>query len=240
MANPQREHGYTAIANEIMEALSRYRIPGEKRQVLDYILRQTYGFNRKQAKLSYGEISKFTGIHRQNVKRAVRWLYSKRITVVGKTDYTNKQIYEFNKNYDDWEPFEKKRGVIKTDYKNVVKTDSKSKIGPSIYKTKKKSENFNLFWKVYPNKKNKKGAEKIWERLKKNKELPEIEKITKAIEDQIAEKQSLKSQNLFCPEWKHPTTWLNNGCWDDEVEVINQPPPKTKTADDIRKKVYGE
>jgi phage replication O-like protein O len=219
MANPQRENGYTAIANEIMEALARYRIPGEKRQVLDYLLRMTYGFNRKQVEISYGEIAEATGIHRQNVKRALDWLYSKRITGVIKTDYRAKKVYEFNKNYEDWVPFEKKKGVIKSDYKSVIKTDAEDKVAPFIVKTKKKSKNFDLFWKNYPIKKNKKKAREIWCRLKKKNELPDIDKVLKAIKDQIAEKQNLQDNGKFCPEWKHPTTWLNNGCWDDETDT---------------------
>ena len=46
MANPQKENGYIMIANEIMEALAKYRIPGEQRQCLDVILRKTYGYDR--------------------------------------------------------------------------------------------------------------------------------------------------------------------------------------------------
>ena len=26
--------------------------------------------------------------------------------------------------------------------------------------------------------------------------------------------------NIFIPEYKHPTTWLSQGCWDDEIESI--------------------
>ena len=47
MANPQKENGYTSIANDIVEALAGIRIPGEARQCLDVILRKTYGWNKK-------------------------------------------------------------------------------------------------------------------------------------------------------------------------------------------------
>lgn len=219
MASPQREHGYTAIANEIMDALAKYRIPGEKRQVLDYILRKTYGYNRKQAELSYGEISKGTGIKRQNVQRAVAWLYSKQITSVLKTEYTNKQVYEFNKNYDEWITIQRKKPVLKTEYKSVLQSDAEAKSLPIIVKTKKKSENFNLFWSAYPMKKGKKKAEEIWIRLEKKKELPPIGDILAAIKNQKLEKQHLQNNGKFCPEWKNPTTWLNQGCWEDEVDL---------------------
>lgn len=38
MANPQCENGYTRIANEILEALSKIRIPGEARRLSIYNL----------------------------------------------------------------------------------------------------------------------------------------------------------------------------------------------------------
>jgi hypothetical protein len=37
MASPQRENGHVEIANELFDALCRFRIPGEARQCLDAI-----------------------------------------------------------------------------------------------------------------------------------------------------------------------------------------------------------
>lgn len=58
MANPQCENGFTKIANELMEALAKIRIPGEARQVLDVIFRQTYGWNKKRIKSPYRSLLK--------------------------------------------------------------------------------------------------------------------------------------------------------------------------------------
>ena len=80
MANPQKENGYTAIANEIMEALMKYRIPGEKMQVLLCVIRMTYGFvGRRDVELSNNKIAQLTGLKRQNVIRSLSWLESKLI-----------------------------------------------------------------------------------------------------------------------------------------------------------------
>jgi len=36
---------------------------------------------------------------------------------------------------------------------------------------------------------------------------------------------------MFCPEWKHPSTWLNQKCWEDEVNLrIIQKKGKDLTA----------
>jgi len=223
MASPQRENGYTAIANEIMEALAKYRMPGEKRQVLDFIFRMTYGFSRKQVKISYQEIADGTGLHRQSVKKSMQWLMSnlvlKKVPVGTNNGTRIKQIFEFNKNYDEWEPIKKKITGTHNGTTAVVNNGTRAPNTPFIVKTKKQCTNFENFWSAYPMKKGKKKALEIWQRLKKKNELPEIKTILSAIKNQKSEKEYLKSNGKFCPEWKNPTTWLNQGCWDDEVET---------------------
>jgi hypothetical protein len=80
------------------------------------------------------------------------------------------------------------------------------------------TDNFEVFWKAYPNKKGKAGALAKWNVLKKQKTLPNIQVILNAIQSQKEWRNTAK-QGEFRPEWKHPSTWLNQGCWDDEVEV---------------------
>jgi len=230
VANPQKENGFTAIANEIMDALIKYRIPGEKRQVLDFILRNIYGWkDRKRVELSYQEIAVNTGLKKQNVYRAVKWLSSKLITKVIKSDYSKKQVYEFNKNYEEWEPFIKKKMVIKSDYDKVIKSDYDSKILPIIVKTRKQckkySDAFLFFWNLYPVKKSKGKAFEIWNRLKKKNQLPDLDILKTAIKNQTEEKKYLLENNKFCPEWKHPTTWLNQSCWEDETSKPEEDDP---------------
>jgi hypothetical protein len=69
------------------------------------------------------------------------------------------------------------------------------------------------FWTAFPKKVGKKAAEKAW---KNAKDKPDIEVILKAIGNQVAEKARLAASKEFCPPWKHPATWLNQGCWSDE------------------------
>ena len=73
------------------------------------------------------------------------------------------------------------------------------------------SVSFLSFWNEYPVKKGKGSAYKSW--LKKK---PDIENVLLAIKNQIDEKEKLKANQQFCPEWPHPTTWLNQERWDDE------------------------
>lgn len=75
---------------------------------------------------------------------------------------------------------------------------------------------FDVFWSHYPLKKGKGAARKKFEQLLKEKRLPSVDELIQAIHDQAKEKKHLKSQNLFCPPWKNPSTWLNQECWKDE------------------------
>ena len=88
MANPQTEDGYLKIALEIQDAFCRTRIPGEERQVLDAIIRKTYGWHKCEDKISMGQIAQMTGMKRPNVARALKNLISKKIVTVIKSDNT--------------------------------------------------------------------------------------------------------------------------------------------------------
>jgi phage replication O-like protein O len=102
MANPQVENGYTKIANEIMEALAKIRIPGEARQMLDVIIRKTYGFNKKEDQIATSQFCELTGLKPFIIHRArKRLLLSKLITV---SKNANSQIisYSFQKDYSIW------------------------------------------------------------------------------------------------------------------------------------------
>ena len=53
--SPQIENGYTKIANELLDALCKTKMPGTSRQIFNVILRKTYGFNRKKDSISRSE-----------------------------------------------------------------------------------------------------------------------------------------------------------------------------------------
>ena len=118
MACPQKENGYTAIANEIMEALSRYRIPGEQMQCLLCVLRKTYGFNKMSDRISNRQLSEMTGIKRPNVRRAIKCLIEKNVI---KKDNRYRPTYRFNKDYQSWKSLSKKIPPLKKDNKSLSK-----------------------------------------------------------------------------------------------------------------------
>lgn len=106
MANPQKENGYTAIANEIMEALCRIRISGEARQVLDVMIRKTYGFNKSEDRIALSQICLATGLKKQTACKAINKLID--MNLITKKDTYLGNVYRFNKDFDQWKPLPKK------------------------------------------------------------------------------------------------------------------------------------
>lgn len=70
MASPQKENGFTAIANELLEAFLRFPMADEPRRVFLAVLRKTYGFQKKEDRIPLSQISSLTGILPQHVCRA--------------------------------------------------------------------------------------------------------------------------------------------------------------------------
>jgi len=107
MANPQTEDGFTPIANEIIEAFARIRISGQEWQVLWVIIRQTYGWQKKEDSISLSQIAKRTGLKIPNICRSMKQLLSKQIIATIKNDSSNITTYRFIKNYERWQPLSK-------------------------------------------------------------------------------------------------------------------------------------
>uniref|UniRef100_UPI0026101918 replication protein n=1 Tax=uncultured Ruminococcus sp. TaxID=165186 RepID=UPI0026101918 len=104
MASPQKENGYTAIANELLEHIYSARLTCLELKTILVILRYTYGFNgRKETELSYSFIAKAISIQRRNAIRNISSLVAKNmIFITGNRGEHDGNIIRFNKNYDSW------------------------------------------------------------------------------------------------------------------------------------------
>lgn len=114
MANPQVEHGFIRIADELFEALCRTRLGGEPRQMFDAIVRQTYGYGKKDAEISAEDFTKLTGLCRQRQYEARQILIE--MNMIGVTQKGNKMhlVYAIQKDYEQWQPSRKTVTVCKT------------------------------------------------------------------------------------------------------------------------------
>ena len=69
---------------------------------------------------------------------------------------------------------------------------------------------FDEFWKMYPKRIGKQAALKAWKKMK-----PPVEKCMSTLQRQIDSTQWKKDGGRFIP---NPSTWINQGRWDDEIE----------------------
>ena len=100
MASPQLENGYTRIANELLENLCK-EIGGKVQlRIVLYVLRFTYGFNKKMMPLNTSQISRTLDIDRPNCIRTIRKLVENNILL--KEKYNGVYSIGINKDYEQW------------------------------------------------------------------------------------------------------------------------------------------
>ena len=103
MASPQLEDGYTRIANELMEELIRRDFNGSQMKVILCLIRNTYGYGRKECDFSVGFICKNTGIDKRNVIAILKSLIDGRVfNITGASTFTQPRRIALNKNYEEW------------------------------------------------------------------------------------------------------------------------------------------
>lgn len=97
MASPQKENGYTPIANEILEKLVNTHLLGAEYQIVFFVIRKTYGYQKKADRISLTQFEKATGLSRPTVVKTLKNLVSRNIL-----SRSVNLIYSFNKNYETW------------------------------------------------------------------------------------------------------------------------------------------
>ena len=113
---PQKEDGFTPIANEIMEALMKVNLSAYESRVLWFLFRKTYGWNKKTDWITLSQFSACIGLDRRLIHRAIKSLSSKKMIVIERDD-TFKIRYGFQKDFKKWKLSSKKMTVINRDTK---------------------------------------------------------------------------------------------------------------------------
>ena len=131
-------------------------------------------------------------------------IVTKSETVTTRLKVINYDVYAGMRNADETE-VKRKRNASET------QVDTNKNVKNVKNEKNKYSVSFSSFWNEYPVKKGKGSAYKSW--IKKK---PDIDNVLLAIKNQTDEKEKLRANQQFCPEWPHPTTWLNQERWDDE------------------------
>jgi phage replication O-like protein O len=100
MAAEQLEDGFTRIANHILEMLLQAPIGGRELRVVLAVIRESYGWNRKDCRLTLLQIGQMTGLAREHVCEVVKRLVGLNILKVDTS--TNPRTYRFNKYSGTW------------------------------------------------------------------------------------------------------------------------------------------
>lgn len=132
MASPQKENGYTQIANEILEHLSFAGITGSEYRIIHVVLRKTYGFHKHKDRISLSQFQLFTGMNRAHAVRTINSLVHKRILV------KENGVYRFNKNWEEW-VVSKRVPSTQTDTTSGTQLDTKSSTQTDTHKRKKET-----------------------------------------------------------------------------------------------------
>lgn len=124
-----------------------------------------------------------------------------------------------------WQSNNQDNKDMANDSKGIAKDskNSKSLENENEYENKNKEKiskkececYFEKFWNAYPRKVGKAIAFKSFEKLKVNAEL--LDKMLKAIE--VQKKTDQWQDERYIP---HPSTWLNQQRWNDEVKISNK------------------
>ncbi len=142
MASPQKEHGYTPIANELLEVLAMYKFTVYQRAIIDVILRKTYGYGKKEDRISISQFVEATGIKKGHVWETLSSLKKAAVVV-----YSDNKKVSLNKDWEKWK-------VPCRRYKSTVPTVQKYR----VQELQKKKEKRNIPAKRgTPMKKNKLG-----------------------------------------------------------------------------------
>ena len=117
---------------------------------------------------------------------------------------------------------------VKADKPVEVKT--KKEPAPKPKGGKASERYFNEFWTEYPKKRSKQAAQNAWKRLAPDKEL--FETIMAALRLQKQSAEWKRDGGRFIP---YPATWLNGGCWDDEVKAAQSDSGGSEHSYDLNK-----
>lgn len=97
MASPQIENGHTKIANEILEQLVKVSLLGSEWSIVLFVIRKTYGWNKKEDQISLTQFEQATNLSRPTVVKTLKNLVIKGVLV--KTPLPS---YRLQKDWEKW------------------------------------------------------------------------------------------------------------------------------------------
>jgi phage replication O-like protein O len=114
--SPQLENGYTKIANEVLDNIAKAKLNGTQFRILMVVWRSTYGWDKKEFRLSESFLANATGIHKQQIKRELKEMLNIGLLVeIEKPTFNTSRVIGFNKRYQESSEVSKKIPVSEID-----------------------------------------------------------------------------------------------------------------------------
>jgi len=140
MADPKNEHGFTAISNELLEALVRTNLSGQELRTLLFFIRKLDGFHKTEDAISLSQIMRATGMIKVRASQVVNNLELMKILTVTKNINGIGKSYKLNKDFDSWETVKENINRYKKLKQTVNKNINKGLIKTLTTKDKKEKK----------------------------------------------------------------------------------------------------
>lgn len=220
MEDIQAENGHVDIANSIVEALCMVQLSGYESRVLWALFRKTYGWHKKEDRISLSQFQALTGLPIPKISNTLNRLVLRKMVSVTENGNGKVKSYGFQKVYSLWQDLPEKvipkmgipeKGITENGSKGLPKSAStketitKEKRPMSAFEIERR-DFFEELWKVYPRKIGKPSAFKHY--LKTVKTDADIDRINDALAVYLKEVKNDDPRFI-----KHGSTWFNN--WQD-------------------------
>ena len=100
--NPQAEEGHVDIANGIVEALCRVQLSGYESRVLWALFRKTYGWHKKEDRISLTQFQVLTGLPIPKISNTLNRLVLRKMVRVTENGNGKVKTYGFQKVFSLW------------------------------------------------------------------------------------------------------------------------------------------
>jgi hypothetical protein len=105
-AGVQKEHGHSPIAHPILEALAAAGFSASQYAVLLVLIRETYGWSRRDAAISLGDFAERARAHKTTIQRALEPLIAEGVVlVIEPATFTGPATYRLQKDPREWGRF---------------------------------------------------------------------------------------------------------------------------------------
>ena len=136
--NLQVENGnYTRIVNEVIDKLVTFPFPdqtGVPLKIILFVIRKTWGFNKKEDIISITQFQKALGASRPTIIHWLEYPVKARLLVKGEQLGQTGTVYRFNKYSDNWEWVVKGSLLVKGRLPRWLKSSSKGGKRPLTHK----------------------------------------------------------------------------------------------------------